>query len=199
MIGLKILFDHVYPNDLNTKWVTCEKWQSYQQTSLYEKCIIMKYYRKNYDEISLHDTKYLYNEYYAYCFGDYTPLIIDINKTNISLLDYVKLLLKIYDTCKGKSRKLKGDPIRISTIRKCASLNNVSVLEIYDFGHINYPYSIIHAHTIAQFSLSTLLIRLLCHYLKQVYPNSAHELLSINKCKEAYYKKNYGEILYYNI
>jgi hypothetical protein len=101
--------------------------------------------------------------------------------------------LDIYDICKGYLRRVKGEPTCINILREVIRKRSLIPLQTF---HQNfaYPYDAIHAHTVAQYSLSTLIMRLVNHYMSQIssdyYPD-----ISLNLCRDAYNECKFGKIL----
>src|SRR5690349_18183356 len=92
--------------DPKDEWATWEAWQNNQSEAHFESSAIFKYYMSyrpskppNYLSNSLQ------SKYYKYCFGEFAQFII-FNHASSSAFDYFTLLLDIYDTCKGMTRRI---------------------------------------------------------------------------------------------
>lgn len=194
----KILTDWIiwYRNNTEDEWETWTQWQRQQNTSHYEKSDIFQYYLLKRPNFQPPDTSCLndyHREYYIYCFGDFAALIVNPHSGG-DILRYISLLLDIYDVCKGTARKVRGDPASIAFLRRVISTRNVEILYRYNFDPHCYPYNKLHAHTVAQYSLSTLLLRLLSHYLNQTIARGSYPSIAISTCKEAYDSGIFGVV-----
>ncbi len=137
------------------------------------------------------------NMYFRYCFGDFENLIYMPETCND--LTYFTLLLSTYDSCKGYLRSIKGDSAGISLLRKVVYCKNCDALYDHHFNIYSYPYDRIHAHTVSQFSLSTLLMLFVSNYMHFKSYNSDHfPHIEVDLCKGAYNNKVFGEITYVN-
>lgn len=123
--------------------------------------------------------------YLNHCFGNFTGLIRR-SLEGTSLLNYLILLLDFYDICKGYSRRFTGDPAGIVLLRQVLLRRNVNILNSHDFKQYNYDYTLIHGHTITQFSLSNFLLFLVSNYMYGITLNSNFPHIDIEKCKKAY-------------
>lgn len=77
----------------------------------------------------------------------------------------IELLLTIYDKCKGMKRSVLGDTDAIVFLRSMLKLREPGHLLAYDFTPFAYDYTRLHAHTVAIYSLSTLIMRIVSHRL----------------------------------
>ena len=137
------------------------------------------------------------NLYFRYCFGDFENLIYMPETCNEG--NYFNLLINTYDKCKGYLRSLKGDHLGMSLLRKAVADKNCDELYNHNFHIYNYNYTSIHAHTVAQFSLSTLIMLLVSNYMHAKSYNSDHfPHIDIDLCKNAYNTKVFGDITYVN-
>lgn len=176
------------------EWNTWEEWQRYRQPSHYEKSDIFQYYlsvRSNFQPptdscISAYNSKY-----FIYCFGDFASLLVNPHGGG-NILDYITLLLDVYDVCKGLSRRIKGDPNCIYLLREVVMKRKLDHLQRYNFDQHDYPYNIIHGHTVAQYSLSTLIMRFIAHYLSQTSTRGYYPNILSSSCQEAYTNCNFG-------
>jgi|SRR5437868_3358928 len=177
------------------EWNTWLEWQKNQPISLFEKSDIFQYYlsrRPNfqppqYSSVTLYNSKY-----YIYCFGDFTTLLLNPHGGG-NATEFINLIIDIYDVCKGYSRRLAGDPNGITILRE--SMNKLSLvpLQNHDFTQYNYPYQNIHAHTVAQYSLSTLLMRLISHYMSNVSTVGYYSSICIKTCQKTMEKNTFGK------
>lgn len=169
-------------------WNTWEEWQRHQLHSHYEKSDIFHYYLSRRPQFSPPKQSCLngyQSKYYIYCFGDFTSLLVNPYGGG-DVTEYFSLLLDVYDICKGRSRMITGDPNGITLLRKVIAHRNLEPLKNFDFNKISYPYNIIHAHTVAQYSLSTLIMRLVGHYMSQTNANGYYPNIATASCKQAY-------------
>ena len=183
-------------SDVRDEWNTWEEWQRCQPATHYERSDIFQYYllhRHNFVPPRNSCLVGCNAEYYVYCFGDFaSPLVTP--HSNGDILEYIRLLLDVYDVCKGIRRRLrvKGDPSGISILRRAVVTQTLDTLKACDFTVYDYPYERIHAHTVAQYSLSTLIMRLVSHHLNQTAPKGLYPSILISKCKEALDNHNFG-------
>lgn len=137
------------------------------------------------------------NPYIKYCFGDFENIYY--MPENINEITYFTLLLTTYDRCKGYLRSFKGDLTGINLLRKVVKDKNSDELYNHDFKIYDYNYTIIHAHTVSYFSLSTLIMYLVSNYMHFKSYNSDHfPHIDLELCKIAYNTKIYGDIIYVN-
>lgn len=129
-----------------------------------------------------------HNLYLKYCFGDFENLIF--TPEQCSEMQYFTLLINTYDQCKGYLRNIKGESAGIALIRNAIKDNNFK--ELYQYPFTTYPYYELHAHTVAYFSLSTLLLFLASNYSHYKNQNCPH--INMELCKKAYQSKKFGEI-----
>lgn len=170
------------------EWITWEEWQRQQPPSHYEKSPIFQHYlmkRPNFQPPQNSCLNGYNREYYVYCFGDFTALIVNA-RSGGDIIQYIGLLLDVYDVCKGRSRSITGDPNCIAVLRKVILTQSLEFLKRYNFTSHCYPHKRLHAHTVVQYSLSTLIMRLVCHYLSQAGPKGYYPGISFPLCKEAY-------------
>ncbi len=128
-----------------------------------------------------------------YTFGDFENLIYYPETTND--LAYFTLLVNTYDKCKGYLRSIKGDHEGITLLRKVVLIDCVDELYQFDFNKFVYPYQYIHAHTMAYFSLSTLILLFVSNYMHfKSYRSDHFPYINVSLCKNAYNNKIYGDI-----
>lgn len=157
------------------QWAHWEKWQLSQPSSHFESSHVLQSYLAQYPHVKCNEsflgsntsntsnTSNIYSTY-AYCFGNFT-ILLSIPSGPGNVLEYVALLLEIYDFCKGLGRRIAGDPVGISTLRMALTQKTVEPIQLLDFSEYDYPYATLHAHTVAEFSLSTLILRLVSNYM----------------------------------
>lgn len=196
LASLSNLFMWTTTSTVQDNWNTWEVWQRDQPSAHYEKCDIFQYYlkqRPQFQPPEYNATVNNNNKAYSYCFGDFTPLVITEGGCGAcDIITYCNLLLDIYDVCKGLTRRIKGDPSGILLIREVVIKRNLTSFYKRDFNKYCYDYSILHAHTVAQYSLSTLIMRLLTNYLyhacsRKYFPNIQSDL-----CIKSYRKLVFG-------
>lgn len=130
---------------------------------------------------------------YSYTFGDFAKFIVNGGKTDVN--EYIRLLLNLYDACKGYLRSnIKGDPEIIGLMRNSLKTNNASALFFYRYENIKYDYSVLHGHTVAEFSLSTLIGLFLCNFLHHKSINRC-DSINIELLRVTLEKKIYGEVI----
>jgi hypothetical protein len=169
-------------------WTIWKEWQQRQPSSHYETSDIFQYYinqRPDFQpppEVAVN--KSLPKEY-VYCFGDFTCLInTPIGPANVA--GYFRLLLDMYDICKGTARFIKGDPSGIRVLREVVIKNNLTPLLQHDCRKYDYPYAEIHAHTVCQYSLSTLIMRFVMHYMSKLDVKFGQYNITDKLCQESY-------------
>lgn len=125
-------------NSAGAEWPTWHSWQLNQPPSHFKSCVIFDYYlshRLNWYPPSNSVLHTCFSQYYQYCFGDYTILIVQpTNGTNA--LDYFTLLLDFYDICKGTTRRFTGDPPAIKVLRETIAFKNLDRLINWDLNPI---------------------------------------------------------------
>lgn len=173
------------------EWNIWREWQRHQSPSHYEKSDIFQYYlsKRPCFQPPIQSCAFGHGaKYYVYCFGDFTTLMV--NPTAGNVIEYLIALLDVYDVCKGYSRHLKGDPTGIAIIREVIQKKTLVPLEAHDFTQYSYEYNVIHAHTVAQYSLSTLLMKLLGNYMSHIsapgYHTKTELAISLLSCRKAY-------------
>lgn len=175
-------------------WNMWKDWQRRQMPSHYERCDLFQYYlsqRPNFQPPPEATFDKSLNKYHVYCFGDFTCLInTPIGPANVG--DYFRLLLDIYDVCKGMTRIITGDPSGILVLREVVAKNTLTPLQQHDCAKYAYPYTELHAHTICQYSLSTLIMRLVMHYMSKLTPKFNDYSINDKLCQQAYDKCIFG-------
>lgn len=182
-------------HDVETEWNTWLEWQSRQPPSHFEKSDIFQYYlsyHPNFQPPTGSTTTEKCNIYYRYCFGDFSSIIVK-PESGSNAIEYFSLLLDIYDTCKGATRRLKGDPIGITLLRRVIEKKSLFPLFNHDFNDYAYDYSKLHAHTVCQYSLSTLIMRFVSHYMSHTQTREYYPFIRLDTCQKAYDNYVYGE------
>jgi hypothetical protein len=103
-------------------------------------------------------------------FGLFSPLMIP-QKTALQIIELIKILIEIYDYCKGTLRFLRFDNPAIRALRLTVRFNSFLDISKEPTDQYYYDYNRVHAHTIAQYSLSTLLMRIVLHQLGGIMPD----------------------------
>ena len=136
------------------------------------------------------------NPYIKYCFGDFENIYY--MPEHINEMAYFTLLLNTYDRCKGYLRSIvKGDLTGIDLLRRVIKAKNSDELYNHDFTIYDYNCSILHGHTIAYHSLSTLIMYLVSNYMHYKSYNSDHfPHIDIELCKTAYFNKIFGDVMF---
>lgn len=177
---------------------TWKLWQNSQPLSHYDKCDIFTYYLSKRQQFQIPKNTRVMKEngiYYKYCFGDFSCLIVNTNINNNveDIVKYISLLLDIYDTCKGYSRMITKDPNGINLLRDIIQDKSLNPLKSFDFKDILYPFHEIHAHTVAQYSLSTLIMRIVLDYISQIF-REFHYDIEVSVCKRIFDNRTFGQI-----
>lgn len=179
--------------DEKLSWI---EWQRKQPSSHYQSSPIYDYY------IQYHPSFIVSNQalsmipnsgkYIKYCFGDFANLMYGI-EVSMSLAAYCTILCDIYDSCKGYSRIVKGDPVCIKQLRLYLEVRDNQIINQHMLQPYMYDYEIIHAHTVAQYSLSMLLMRMLGNFLyhKGIIRDRLF-LVDPLKCQQAYISNRFG-------
>lgn len=175
-------------SDIHNGWI---EWQKAQKACHFSNSYLYQYFLthgKYFAPLKYSVDNTPQRSYYKYCFGDFTNLIVTA-ATNDDLASYVDRLLAIYDICKGFMRTYVKEPEGISILRK----QDISLIIKHDFHQYDFDYTKLHAHTVAVYSLSTLLMLLLSNYLAWLYPSSRYTKIDLNKCIGAVDNKVFGE------
>ncbi|CAH6418450.1 Hypothetical protein HVR_LOCUS158 [uncultured virus] len=177
------------------EWNTWEVWQRVQPPAHYEKSDIFQYYliyRPEFQVPQHAATTGHHNKAFKYCFGDFTPLVVS-SSGSCDIVSYCNLLLDVYDICKGFTRRFKGDPTGIILIREIVIKRDLTPLYNRDFSKYCYDYGLLHAHTVAQYSLSTLIMRLLTNYLYYACSRKYFPHITSEVCEKAYRTCAFGD------
>lgn len=177
------------------EWDTWELWQRSQPPIHFEKSDVFQYYISCRPQFRA--PKFAANNgpksiYYIYCFGDFATLLVNPSLGD-DVTSYCTLLLDLYDTCKGISRRITGDPNGISVLREVVRKKSIIPLHAHDFTQYTYDYEIIHAHTVAQYSLSTLLMRMIANYMHNISSHGNYPTITAVKCEKAYHEYSFGD------
>lgn len=181
---------------IKDEWDTWELWQRSQPLSHYEKSDIYQYYltsHPSFKSSQLSCCTGSHGIYYIYCFGEFATLIVNPSSTN-DISCYCSLLLDFYDTCKGITRRITGDPTSISVLREVVRRKSPIPLHAHDFTQYSYDYTVIHGHTVAQYSLSTLIMRFVSNFMHQISPHGNYPNILLTKCEKAYNNSVFGPI-----
>ena len=192
MLGsLSWLWTNTKPKD---EWGTWELWQRSQPITHYEKSDIFQYYltcRPQFRAPQFASNTGPRSTYYIYCFGEFAALLVNPSSAD-SISDYCSLLLDFYDICKGTTRRITGDPAAISVLREVVRRKSPVPLHVHDFTQYNYDYTVIHAHTVVQYSLSTLIMRFVGNYMHQISSRGNYPPILPSKCEKAYNNFAFG-------
>lgn len=172
-------------SSVKDEWCTWTAWQNCQNPSHYERSNIFHYYLTSRPIFRPQKNACHQNKHYVYCFGDFSALLVTPSGGE-NALEYLVLLVDVYDVCKGVSRKfITGDPPCITLLREVIRKRSLNALQSFDFYQYEYPYGEIHAHTVAQYSLSTLLMRFVSHYMSYVDIRKSYPAIEIGVCQKA--------------
>lgn len=177
------------------EWQTWLTWQGNQLQSHYERSEIYDYYLSVYPSFRAPGDAVVYgtaNEFYTYCFGNFAGFLV-LPRQSANIIEYILLLLNLYDTCKGMTRKFT-DPAGIALLRQVILRKNTDLLTRHDFRLYEYSYEYIHAHTVVQYSLSTLIMRFISNYMSYICPSPKFPLIRFELCQQAYNEKRFGLI-----
>lgn len=189
-----------FPNNIDS-WETWEYWQKSQQKTHFEYSDIFAYYLSKRPQFKTPRFSYALSQqskYYIYCFGDFTALLLS-TQCSSNVIDYFTLLLDFYDVCKGTTRRLSGDPSGILCLRHVVAGHTLVPLQDHDLKQYLYDYTKIHAHTVAQYSLSTLLMRFASHYMNCLSIKGTYAAIELQYCQKTYDSGIFGEVEKKNI
>lgn len=187
---LKTIVDLLYwksptPDENCQIW---EIWQSQQPNSHFRTSDIYGLYiSKRTDFIPISNE---IDQQIIYCFGEFSSFISN-GYSDMTVIQYLIVLMDLYDICKGSTRKILGDSDKISVLRNIVINRDISHLKSLNFNTYFYDYSKIHAHTVAQYSLSTLIYTFASNFLYYKGYNNCKKIDS-TKCSSAYTKKLFG-------
>src|SRR3989338_11298109 len=176
------------------EWATWLEWQQKQPSTHYEKSEVFQYYlyyNPDFQPPMGSVIKERCSGYYQYCFGEFATVVVN-PEAGSNAIEYFSILLDIYDTCKGITRRLTGDPIGITLLRQVLRKKNLSPLFNHDFKQYAYDYAQLHAHTVCQYSLSTLIMRLVSNYMSQTNTREYYPFIMLDACQKAYETGVYG-------
>lgn len=190
MISSWFRFSTNYVEEEQNSWHT---WQLKQPEEHYKTSSIYSYYKSQRTHFSTNKT-FFKEPVYRYCFGDFCYLIVNPKDNEWHIMIYLQSILDVYDVCKGITRRITGDPNYITMLRDVIKHNNYHILRKHNFMPYIYDYESIHAHTVAQYSLSTLLMFILSHYLSQhdAFIGINYPSIQFKTCQKAYLESNFG-------
>lgn len=128
------------------------QWEIWEQNPT-NKCYAMDYYCDNYFNIE----EAVDHPYFSR-FGKFSYFFKEDDKV-------ISELIHFYDSCKGYARYLTGDPTSITIIKNFLKTNNKNLLSRLEPKQYLYDTLKIHAYTVAVYSLSTLIMRIILHHL----------------------------------
>lgn len=174
------------------EYASWKLWQNKQTMSHYTHSDLYQYFMTCNPNIILEDT-FGNNKYYKYCFGDFTKFI-SYNNNSKDPITYLTLLLLLYDTCKGITRKI-SDPTGIAILRSSVNKRRFDELRTIDYSIYDYKYYEIHAHTIVQYSLSTFIMFLIGNFFQNTFFDKVLPYIDQERCKIAHKNQVFGDIL----
>jgi len=135
--------------------------------------------------------------YATYCLGQFRVFAPSHWIGAVTRDRLLRGLLHLYDSCKGVGRSLLwGDPPGVLALRRALeegmSSKAVDSLFLYDFSSSFYDYTTLHAHTVAYFSLSTLVLSLASHILSRTVNFCTIPYFEPRLCKKAFESKVFG-------
>lgn len=177
-------------------------WQLLQDPQHFEKSNVFRHFisqRPNILDFLKNRTEYsqisslgleLYRPYVEYCFGDFEVFVINPSQEDLS--KYVLLMIDLYDICKGYTRLAFGDAPFISVLRNFIAFEDVNILLDHTWLDPIYDYNDFHAHTVAYFSLSSLIALFVRNYVGRLYPGKNIPYIKIERCRKAYHDAVFG-------
>lgn len=176
------------------------EWQNKQARSHFEKSdIFLSFINNNYDFVPQINGTFLMKNYNSlkYVFGNFVDFIGVPSRGNDNVFDYINILIKLYDSCKGYRRKIFGDPEIISILREIVITKNINIFSKINnnSGYLFYDYTKIHGHTIAVYSISSLIYRLASNYIYYLTKNNNYTYISVRECDIVSCNYVFGQIL----
>lgn len=142
-------------------WNSWYEWQKTQPTIHFQRSEIFRKYA-NYNDIPPIN----FTDDYIYVLGDFRYFITFEYIRNESIFwEFIEILINLYDTCKGIRRSILGDSSFIIMLKNSFKSKNCKDIYNYDYKECDYDYQKIHVHTVAHFSLSTLIMRFVSQLL----------------------------------
>lgn len=191
-----------YQDDEPQNWEAAMIWQRKQEKEHFVTCKIYNNYLSVGDKYNLPENNVTksaaHNKYYYYCFGNFSCFISN-DVTFEEVRGVIRSLLNLYDTGKGYSRIILGDPEHITMLKNAVNVYTMQGLKEYNFNKFVYDYGKIHAHTMAQYSLSTLIMMITSHLVnmllkKETGKYDAKCIISSQVCKDSYDEKRFQEV-----
>lgn len=182
------------PSSIQDSWNVWEAWQFTQPASHYDHSYIFKYYLYYRPQFDTPHNSVMFTDdqpLYSYCFGDFAPLIVN-PRAGTNTISYIELLVDVYDVCKGYLRRFSSDPQGIKVLRDMISQKNITAMNLHDFKQYSYPIEKLHAHTVCQYSLSTLILRFASHFFNQISGENG-DTITPKLCREAYENNFFGK------
>lgn len=164
---------------------TDEHYYDYAPVSLYLQSQKKNFFPKN--SVVLSSNRH----HYWYCFGVFTPFILHQNVSSTELMELCINLLEIYDHCKGYFRTLMGDNYGISVLRTAVATGNLKLLKNFDYEWCFFDPKIVHAHTVAHYSLSCLFLRIIGHAL--FICGATCPAIEGSNCEQSFSKRVYAK------
>ncbi len=180
----------------NDTWNSWLEWQTKQAPIHFQRSDVFKKYASYNNSIMLRgrDKDIEYNTDNMYVMGDFRYFIeFESRYDDDQFWDNVKLLLDLYDCCKGWRRLICGSSTFIIQLRYAHQHKSFAQLYNTDYQECNYDIRKIHVHTVAHFSLSTLIMRFVSTMIYQrmgeqeglltpVFNHHMFELMRISDC-----------------
>lgn len=178
------------------QWNAWYEWQKTQPAVHFQRSdVFKKYASKNNVPFDL-----IFKPEVTYVLGDFKYFVpFNFIKNEEIFWEHVKILLDLYDCCKGIRRNVFGDSNYIILLKRSFHEKNISQLLKYDYNECNYNLEKLHCHTIAYFSLSTLVMRFVSHLIFLQYGETVTRYPRINNIMfdNMYHKDcySYGSLL----
>jgi len=191
---------HSYPTRYTQDWSTWLTWQGKQDGSHFQTCPIFTTYETVHPVDIDYQRDHPTYQVLMYCFGAFTRLIPLDKISSQDILRLTNLLLQFYDYNKGYYRRFAlGDPDNIRAMRAFSRGLGEKALQQIDFMQVLYPYDQLHAHTVVQYSLSTLIVRIFSHLLAlSSLPAFPAYQIDINLCRLAVDRAVFGKVYRFN-
>lgn len=146
-------------------WNSWYEWQKLQSSIHFQRSDVFRVYAQKHmipDEEFSKDINYV--------MGDFKHFVtFEFIRNDDIFWEYIDVLIELYDICKGYRRRILGDPPFIIKLKQSLQEKDIMIILKYGFAECDYDYYRIHVHTVAHFSLSTLVMRLVSHLVAMKY------------------------------
>ena len=174
-------------------WV---EWQKNKPSSHFQRSEAFHYFYTLHPDFVPIEHEGVTNDYYCYCLGQFKAFAPSGWIGVVTRDRLLSFLLKFYDSCKGFGRSLLwGDPPGIQALRLALEKGEMESLSKINFSSLVYDYTVLHSHTVAVFSLSTLVLSLAAHVLSRTTTHSTFPSFELRLCKKALEMKIFGSFI----